>query len=85
MLAKQIEYYMGRIVDFSSEAILQDDGDGPYIREWNITEKPKPDLAKIENDFDLTDYENTILSQKEKSISERIDVLENKVTILETK
>ena len=85
MLAKQIEYYMCRIVDFSSEAILQDDGDGPYIREWNITEKPKPDLAKIEKDFNLTDYENTILSQKEKSINERINILENKITILETK
>ena len=42
-LDKKIIVYLGRTPDFLNEVILQDDGSGPYIKEWNITsEKAKP-------------------------------------------
>ena len=40
---KKIIAYLGRTPDFTSEVKLQDDGQGAYIKEWNITsEKAKP-------------------------------------------
>ena len=48
-LTKKIEAYLGRTPDFISEVILQDDGQGAYIKEWNITsEKPKPTDAQLD-------------------------------------
>ena len=42
-LSKKIQAYLGRTPDFIEEVILQDDGQGAYIKEWNITsEKAKP-------------------------------------------
>jgi len=50
-LANKITAYLGSKPDFSSEVRLQDDMvDGisnPYIKEWNITEKPKPTDAEL--------------------------------------
>jgi hypothetical protein len=42
MLEILIELYMGRPVDFGTEVILDDLGEGPFIKEWNIEEKPIP-------------------------------------------
>lgn len=40
---KKIIAYLGRKPDFETEVKLQDDGSGPYIKEWNISsEKVKP-------------------------------------------
>ena len=42
-LDKRIILYLGRKPNFREEVLLQDDGSGPYIKEWNITsEKAKP-------------------------------------------
>jgi len=42
-LDKKIIVYLGRTPDFREEVILQNDGSGPYIKEWNISsEKAKP-------------------------------------------
>jgi len=43
MLDKKVIAYLGRTPDFQTEVKLQDDGSGPYIKEWNISsEKAKP-------------------------------------------
>ena len=45
----KIKAYLGRTPDFTSEVTLQDDGDGAYIKEWNITsEKAKPTDAQLD-------------------------------------
>ncbi len=49
--SKFIELYVGRKIDFLNEVILQDDGQGVYIRDWNIPDKPKPDLAQLQIDY----------------------------------
>jgi len=47
-LANKIITYLGRKPDFSEEVKLQDDGQGAYIKEWNITsEKAKPTDAQL--------------------------------------
>ena len=55
-LSNKIIAYLGSKPDFNEEVKLQDDMvDGvsnPYIAEWNITEKPKP------TDAELNDLEN---------------------------
>jgi len=44
---KLIESYLGREVDFESEVILHDNGDGKvYIYEWNIPEQ-KPTKQQL--------------------------------------
>ena len=47
-LNNKIKAYLGRTPDFNTEVILQDDGSGAYIKEWNISsEKAKPTDAQL--------------------------------------
>ena len=47
-LSNKIKAYLGRTPDFNTEVILQDDGQGAYIKEWNATDKPKPTDAQLD-------------------------------------
>ena len=47
-LDKKITIYLGRKPNFSSEVILQDDGNGSYIKEWNANDKIKPTEAQLD-------------------------------------
>ena len=48
MMDKKIIAYLGRTPDFQTEVKLQDDGSGPYIKEWNISsEKAKPTDSQL--------------------------------------
>jgi hypothetical protein len=46
-LANKITIYLGRKPDFFKEVLLQDDGAGSYIKEWNATDKVKPTDAQL--------------------------------------
>ena len=37
-LSSKIIKYLDREVDFDKDVKLQDDGDGAYIKEWNVDE-----------------------------------------------
>ena len=37
-LSNKIRKYLDREVDFTKDVILQNDGDGTYIKEWNVAE-----------------------------------------------
>ncbi len=56
-LSTKIIQYVGSEVDFLNDVILQDDGQGAYIKEWNL-EKAKPTDAQL-NAFETQadDYE----------------------------
>ena len=41
-LTNKIQAYLGRIPNFETEVILQNDDGTDYIKEWNATDKPKP-------------------------------------------
>ena len=45
-LSTKIKLYANKEVDFLNEVILQDDGNGAYIKEWNL-DIPKPTEAQL--------------------------------------
>ena len=47
-LDKKIIAYLDRTPDFLSEVILQDDGQGAYIKEWNVDGVAKPTDAQLD-------------------------------------
>ena len=46
-LSNKIKLYANKEVDFLNEVKLQDDGNGAYIKEWNL-DIPKPTLAQLD-------------------------------------
>ena len=42
-LSNKIRKYLDREVDFLKDVLLQDDGNGPYIKEWNVAEAQPTD------------------------------------------
>jgi hypothetical protein len=46
-LSTKIKLYANKEVDFRNEVRLQDDGNGAYIKEWNL-DIPKPTMAQLD-------------------------------------
>ena len=46
-LSTKIKLYANKEVDFRKDVLLQDDGNGAYIKEWNL-DIPKPTLEQLE-------------------------------------
>jgi len=46
-LSTKIKLYANQEVDFRNEVRLQDDGNGAYIKEWNL-DIPKPTIAQLD-------------------------------------
>jgi hypothetical protein len=46
-LSTKIKIYANKEVDFRKDVLLQDDGNGAYIKEWNL-DIPKPTLEQLE-------------------------------------
>jgi hypothetical protein len=46
-LSTKIKLYANKEVDFRNEVRLQDDGNGAYIKEWNL-DIAKPTLAQLD-------------------------------------
>ena len=47
MITTKIKLYANQEVDFRNEVRLQDDGNGAYIKEWNL-DIPKPTMAQLD-------------------------------------
>jgi hypothetical protein len=47
MLTTKIKLYANQEVNFKTEVKLQDDGNGAYIKEWNL-DIPKPTMAQLD-------------------------------------
>ena len=57
-LSTKIKLYTNREVDFLKDVRLQDDGNGAYIKEWNL-DIPKPTDAQLNAlEAQATTYEN---------------------------
>ena len=65
-LANKIKFYVNADIDFRSDVILQDDGDGnAYIKEWNL-EKAKPTDAQLDAfETQANEYEANLITSKE--------------------
>jgi hypothetical protein len=57
-LSTKIKLYANQEVDFLKDVILQDDGQGAYIKEWNL-DIAKPTMAQLDAfEAQATTYEN---------------------------
>ena len=91
-LANKIEVYLDRKPDFLKEVILFDDGQGAYIKEWNVDGVAKPTDAQLDAlSSQATTLENNAIAvanrQKEYgSIAEQIEyITENGLDAWQTK
>ena len=65
-LASKIIKYVNAEVDFNSDVILQDDGNGVYIKEWNL-ETPEPtesELDAVEDEADKMERNNEVIATR---------------------
>jgi hypothetical protein len=64
-LSTKIKLYVGSEVDFLKDVMLQDDGKGAYIKEWNL-EKAKPTDAQLNAlETQANEYEANLITSKE--------------------
>ena len=71
----------GKTVDFMKDVTLQDDsdGNGPYIKEWNIAGLAKPsdaDLAVHDSAGDTTEANNVVRSTRKTAYGDIGDQLD---------
>ena len=65
-LANKIKFYVNADIDFRSDVILQDNGDGNvYIKEWNL-EKAKPTQSELDAfETQANEYEENLITNRE--------------------
>ena len=63
-LSTKIKLYVNADIDFRSDVILQDDGQGAYIKEWNL-EKEKPIQEQLDAlETEANEYEQNLITSK---------------------
>ena len=84
-MSSEIKAYLDRTPDFNTEVILQDDGQGAYIKEWNISsEKAKPtdaELNALESEATKLENNNQAVSNRQKeygSVAKQIEFITEK-------
>ena len=65
-LSNKIKLYLDREVDFLKDVLLQDDGDGAYIKEWNVAE-----VQPTEEQLDALESQATTLESNNQVIATR--------------
>ena len=83
-LSTKVKAYVeaaGKTVEFNKDVLLQDDsdGNGPYIKEWNIDGLAKPsdaDLAAHDSDGDTTEANNVVRSTRKTAYGDIGDQLD---------
>jgi hypothetical protein len=64
-LSTKIKLYVNADIDFRSDVILKDEGQGSYIAEWNL-EKAKPTDAQLNAlETQANEYEANLITSKE--------------------
>ena len=66
-LSTKIKLYANKEVDFLNEVKLQDDGNGAYIKEWNL-DIPKPTMAQL----DAFEAQANIVESNQAQVQNRI-------------
>ena len=83
-LSTKVKAYVeaaGKTVEFNEDVLLQDDsdGNGPYIKEWNIAGLAQPsdaDLAGHEAAGDVTEANNVVRSTRKAAYGDIGDQLD---------
>ena len=65
-LSSKIRIYLDREVDFTKDVRLQDDGDGAYIKEWNVAEvqPTEEQLNAFESEADAVEALNQVYANR---------------------
>ena len=65
-LSNKIKLYLDREIDFLKDVKLQDDGDGAYIREWNVAEvqPTEEQLDALESQADELEALNQVYANR---------------------
>ena len=66
-LSTKIKLYANKEVNFLTEVRLQDDGNGAYIKEWNL-DIPKPTMAQL----DAFEAQANIVESNQAQVQNRI-------------
>jgi hypothetical protein len=65
-ISTKIKIYANKEIDFLNEVVLQDDGNGVYIKEWNLSNKTKPtDLQLNSLESQANAYEENLITEQE--------------------
>ena len=67
-LSSKIKQYVNAEVDFTSDVILQDDGQGAYIKEWNldIAQPTQAQLDALESQAQTYENNQQIIATRKK-------------------
>ena len=90
-LANKIKAYLDREVNFLTEVILQDDGEGGYIKVWNVEEAQPTDeqLNALESQATTLESNNQVIRTRKNlygSTAEQLEyIVENGVDAFVTK
>jgi hypothetical protein len=90
-LTTKIELYANKKVDFRTEVKLQDDGNGAYIKEWNldIAQPTEAQLDALETQANDYEYNQSQIQKRQieyGSPSEQMEfITENGLTAWQTK
>tara|TARA_Y100001938_G_C7972650_1_gene370116 strand:+ start:512 stop:826 length:315 start_codon:yes stop_codon:yes gene_type:complete len=82
-LSNKIKQYVNSEVNFTSDVILQDDGNGVYIKEWNldIAKPTDAQLSAVESDADKMERNNKVIAIRKNlygSLEQQIEnIIEN--------
>ena len=90
-LSSKIKIYLDREVDFTTEVILQDDGEGVYIKKWNVAEAQptEEELNALESQATTLESNNQVIQTRKNlygSTAEQLEyIVENGVDAFVTK
>ena len=64
-LSTKIKLYVESEIDFLNDVLLQDDGQGAYIKEWNL-DTPQPTQAQLDAlETQADEYEANLITNRE--------------------
>ena len=77
-LSNKIKIYLDREVDFLKDVRLQDDGQGAYIKEWNVEEvqPTEEQLDALESQAETLENNNQVIATRKKEYGTTAEQLE---------
>jgi len=77
-LSNKIKIYLDREVDFLKDVRLQDDGQGAYIKEWNVEEvqPTEEQLNALESQAETLENNNQVIATRKKEYGTTAEQLE---------
>ena len=77
-LSNKIKLYLDREVDFTKDVKLQDDGQGAYIKEWNVAEvqPTEEQLDALESQAETLENNNQVIATRKKEYGTTAEQLE---------